>query len=219
MKKSLVFILVNWIFSMMLSAQDDPYLWLEDVKGDKSMEFVNAQNKITLDKLMKEPDYQKIYAKSLEIYNSEDKIAFPVIYSDYVYNFWQDKYHVRGIWRRSPTQDCISGNPKWEILLDIDEMSAKENEKWVYKGAYGLYPSYNKFLVALSKGGGDAVVIKEFDIAKKSFIEDGFRIDESKGEAGYIDENTVVVSTDFGENTMTSSGYPRQVKIWKEGHN
>lgn len=198
-------------------AQEDKYQWLEEVDGKKALEFVAAQNKATVEKLSMEKDYQSIYEKSLEISNSSDRIVYPGILGKYVYNFWKDKDHERGIWRRCLLSDYTSGKTNWEVLLDIDELSKKDNIKWVYKGASGLYPSYTRFLVQLSNGGGDAVVIKEFDVEKKQFIENGFQIDEAKGEATYIDENTLCVSTDFGEGTMTSSGYPSQVKIWKRG--
>ncbi|MNJ83891.1 Prolyl endopeptidase [compost metagenome] len=198
-------------------AQEDKYQWLEEVDGKKALEFVAAQNKATVEKLSMEKDYQSIYEKSLEISNSSDRIVYPGILGKYVYNFWKDKDHERGIWRRCLLSDYTSGKTNWEVLLDIDELSKKDNIKWVYKGASGLYPSYNRFLVQLSNGGGDAVVIKEFDVEKKQFIENGFQIEEAKGEATYIDENTLCVSTDFGEGTMTSSGYPSQVKIWKRG--
>lgn len=200
-----------------IQAQEDKYQWLEEVDGKKALEFVAAQNKATVEKLSMEKDYQSIYEKSLEISNSSDRIVYPGILGKYVYNFWKDKDHERGIWRRCLLSDYTSGKTNWEVLLDIDELSKKDNIKWVYKGASGLYPSYNRFLVQLSNGGGDAVVIKEFDVEKKQFIENGFQIDEAKGEATYIDENTLCVSTDFGEGTMTSSGYPSQVKIWKRG--
>ncbi len=200
-----------------IQAQEDKYIWLEDVDGEKALEFVAAQNKATLDKLSKEKEYQFIYDKSLEISNSSDKIAYPSIQGKYVYNFWKDKDHERGIWRRCLLADYTNGKMNWETLLDIDALSKKDNIKWVYKGASGLYPSYNRFLVELSNGGGDAVFIKEFDADKKQFVENGFQIDEAKGGAAYIDENTLIVSTDFGEGTMTTSGYPNQVKIWKRG--
>lgn len=206
-----------FVISQSAFAQQDKYQWLEDIDGQKSLEFVDAQTKATVEKLSKENDYQFIYDKSLEISNSTDKIAYPSIMGGYVYNFWKDKDHVRGIWRRCLLANYSNGNYIWEILIDIDELSKKDNVKWVYKGANGLYPTYNKFLIQLSKGGGDAVVIKEFDVEKKQFMETGFSIDESKGSANYIDENTLIVNTNFGEGTMTTSGYPRQVKIWKRG--
>jgi prolyl oligopeptidase len=218
MKTFFLFFLSLLALSQIVIAQpEDPYLWLEEVEGKKALEFVEQQNKITLDKLSREEEYQNIYAKSLEIYNSADRIVYPAIRGDYIYNFWQDKDHERGIWRRSPKSVYDSGNPEWDILLDLDEMYRKDSIKWVFKGVDGLYPEYNRFLVRLSKGGGDAVIIREFDATTKSFPDNGFFLDESKQDASYLDENTVIVSTDFGGNTMTTSGYPRQIKLWKRG--
>ena len=202
---------------LITQGQEDQYQWLEEVDGQKALEFVDSQNKASFKELGSEKDYQSMYDKSLEIYNSTDKIAYPSIQGNYVYNFWKDKDHIRGIWRRCLLQSYTSGNPVWETLLDIDEISKKDNIKWVYKGSNGLYPDYNRFLVYLSKGGGDAVVIKEFDVNKKQFIENGFSIEESKGSASYIDKNTLIVSSDFGKGTMTTSGYPSQLKLWKRG--
>lgn len=217
MKKSYLGLFVLLCFTQFMKAQEDKYQWLEDVDSPKSLEFVNAQNKITFDKLSKEKDYESNYNKLLAIYNSSDQIAYPSIQGKYVYNFWKDKNHVRGIWRRALLTDYKNGKPTWETLLDIDALSKKDNIKWVYKGATGLYPNYNRFLVRLSNGGGDAVVVKEFDADKKQFIDNGFYLPEAKGDASYVDENTLIISTDFGEGTMTTSGYPRQVKLWKRG--
>ena len=217
MKKYTLFLLTLMSLTFEIHAQEDKYQWLEEVDGTKALEFVNAQNKVTFDKLSKEKDYQSIFGKSLEIYNSPERIAYPNIQGDYVYNFWKDKDHVRGIWRRCLLNNYINGKLDWETLLDIDELSKKDDIKWVYKGASGLYPSYDRFLVMLSNGGGDAVITREFDVNKKQFIENGFFIEESKGGASYVDENTLIVASDFGEGTMTTSGYPKQVKLWKRG--
>ncbi len=198
-------------------AQEDPYLWLEEVDGKKAMEFVNEQNKKTFDKISQQKEYAGIYSKTLEILNSTDRIAFPSIIGNHIYNFWQDKDHVRGIWRRTTKESYLSTNPEWETLLDIDALALKDGVKWVYKGSNGLYPNYNRFLINLSNGGGDAVEIREFDVTTKTFIKDGFYIPEAKGDASYLDENTLIVSTDFGEGSMTTSGYANQVKIWKRG--
>lgn len=214
--KTHTYLLVAFIgISQIIQAQNDKYQWLEEIDGPKALEFVNSQNKATLEKLTSEKDYQAIYEKSLEIYNSTERIAYPTIHGNYVYNFWKDQDHERGIWRRCLLNSYVSGNPDWETLLDIDELSIKDGVKWVFKEASGLYPDYNYFLIQLSKGGGDAVVIKEFDVSKKQFIKNGFSVEESKSSASYVDENTLIISSDFGEGTLTTSGYPRQVKLWK----
>lgn len=209
---SFILIMINSINSK----NEDSNLWLEEVENPKALEWVENWNKKSLEVLKRQPNYQSVYDKNLEIYNSDERIADPAIYGDFIYNFWQDKTNPRGIWRRIAINDYTQGKTNWETLIDIDKLSEKDNVKWVFKGAGGLYPKYGKFLVNLSKGGGDAVIVREFDADKKQFIENGFFLPEAKGGASWIDENTLIVSTDFGAG-VTTSGYAKQVKIWKRG--
>ena len=217
MKKAafLTLFLLSNIYTMM--AQEDPYLWLEEVDGAKALEFVQSQNKSTQEVLTKQSEYQDLFTKNLAVINATDRIAMPSIYGQYIYNFWQDKEHVRGIWRRTTNSSYQSSNPTWETLLDLDALSKEDNIKWVFKGASGLYPKFERFIVQLSKGGGDAVVIKEYDALTKKFITNGFELPESKCSVSYLDLNTLIVGTDFGDGSMTTSGYPRIVKLWKRG--
>ncbi len=196
---------------------NDPFIWLEEVESEKALEWVEEKNSQSLGILKSDRRYGDFYAESLEILNSRERIASPSIIGDFIYNFWQDAEHVRGIWRRTPREKYLAGNPEWEIILDIDEMSEKDGANWVFGGASGLYPDYNSFMVSLSRGGGDAVVRREFDMTTKTFIEDGFYMPEAKGGLSWLDENTLLISTDLGEETMTTSGYPRQIRIWKRG--
>ncbi|MFN5865528.1 MAG: prolyl oligopeptidase family serine peptidase [Candidatus Kapaibacterium sp.] len=196
-------------------SEADPYLWLEDVDGPRALEFVTTQSKRTLERMRSTQDYAAIYSRSLELNNSTDRIAYPSLYGGFVYNFWQDKQHVRGIWRRTTKALYDAGQPAWETLLDLDEMSRKDNVVWVYKGASALYPSFDRFLVSLSKGGGDAVVVREFDVQAKRFT--NLELPESKGSVSYVDANTLLISRDFGKGTLTTSGYPRQVRVWTRG--
>jgi prolyl oligopeptidase len=216
--KNLIYFMTFLLLPSLSDAQGtDPYLWLEDVNSEKALDWVNKQNTASYDILAKQENYQAVYDKALEIYNSADRIAAPAFQGNYIYNFWQDAQNERGIWRRTSVESYLMGSPKWETLLDLDEMSKKDGVKWVYKGAAGLYPDYNLFMISLSKGGGDAVVTREYDVRTKSFVKGGFELPEAKGGASWVDENTLLVSSDFGEGTMTTSGYPRQVKLWKRG--
>ena len=217
MKKYLIIIaMIGTMVQPNFAQTEDPWEWLENVDSEKSLQWVEQWNEKSLKTLKTQEDYQNIFEKNLEILNSTDRIASPSFYGDYIYNFWQDKHNPRGVWRRTTRESYLRQAPQWEILLDIDELSKKDGIQWVFKGASGLFPDYDRFLVNLSKGGGDAVVIKEFDVNTKSFPEDGFQLPEAKGSANWIDLNTLMVSTDFGEG-ITTSGYPRQVKIWKRG--
>ncbi len=195
----------------------DPFLWLEEVEGAKALEWVEAHNKISTNKLEAHSAFQEIYEKNLEIYNSKERIPGVSQMGDYLYNFWRDDTHVRGIWRRTSLSEYKKTEPDWETILDLDELARQEDENWVYKGVDCLYPDYRRCFFRLSRGGADATVVREFDIEDKAFVKDGFYLPEAKNYLAWIDEDTVFVGTDFGEGSLTDSGYPKIVKQWQRG--
>jgi prolyl oligopeptidase len=200
-----------------LAQETDPYLWLEEIDGAKAVAWVKEQNAKSQGELEAVPQYKPIFARSLEIYDSNARIPFPSVKGRFVYNFWQDKAHERGIWRRTTLASYRSPEPAWETVLDLDALSKAENETWVFKGADCLSPEYRHCMINLSRGGGDAVVEREFDTAAKTFVDGGFSLKEAKSGASFRDADTLWVATDFGAGSLTSSGYPRIVKLWKRG--
>ena len=197
------------------SKVDDPYIWLEDVGGEKALNWVEEQNEQSLGYLMSKPLYKELYEKNLEVYNSDERIPYVGQMGDYFYNFWRDDENPRGLWRRTTLEEYKKENPEWEIILNLDELAEKEDENWVYKGSNCLYPTYDRCLINLSRGGADATVVREFDIESKSFVKDGFQLPEAKSSLSWIDKDTLYVGTDFGDGSMTDSGYPRVVKVWE----
>ena len=196
---------------------DSDYLWLEEVQGKKPLNWVNAQNQKAFAALKSNEQYQQSYDENLRQLNSTDRIAYATQRGDYLYNFWTDKNHQRGLYRRTTLSEYQKEKPTWETILDIDALAKKDGKSWVYKGIDCLYPDYNRCLINLSPGGSDAVVVREFDIATKSFIKDGFTLPEAKSSISWRDENSVFVGTDFGAGSLTDSGYPGVVKIWHRG--
>ncbi|MCZ6633426.1 MAG: prolyl oligopeptidase family serine peptidase [bacterium] len=213
----LTIIVVTLCWTKRAHAETDPYLWLEEIDSEKALDWARSHNKTTLDVLQKQADFQAIYDKNLEIYNSDQRIPAPSIRGDYIYNFWKDEKNERGLWRRTPLEEYRKSDPTWETLLSIDELSEVESVKWVYKGVSHFYPDFKRCMVSLSRGGGDAVEIREFDLATKQFVKDGFFVPHAKGSVSWKDINTLHVSTDFGAGTTTQSGYPRLTKVWKRG--
>ena len=195
---------------------DDPYLWLEDVHGDKPLSWVKEQNVHALGILEADPAYKSNYDTLLAILDATDRIPYGTLNHQYVFNFWQDAHNPKGIWRRTTIDSYETATPAWETLLDLDKLSADEHENWVFKGA-ACTPSLKRCLLSLSRGGGDAVVVREFDVATKSFVKDGFDLPEAKSDAAIVDDDTVLFGTDFGKGSLTTSGYPRIVKIWHRG--
>ena len=195
----------------------DPYIWLEEVEGEEALAWVEERNRESLEVLKNNPLYQEIFQQSLEVMDSDERIPGPSFHGRHIYNFWQDANHVRGIWRRTTRESYLSGSPRWEVVLDIDAMSEADGIPWVFKGGSPLPPDYERYMVYLSRGGADAVVIREFDARELRFLDDGFYLPEAKGGVSWLDENTLLVSSDFGEGTLTTSGYARQVRLWERG--
>jgi prolyl oligopeptidase len=197
--------------------EHDPYWWLEEVEGEEALGWVREQNKITRAELETLPNFDSLRERVLRILDSEEKIPYLVKRGQWYYNFWRDKTHVRGLWRRTTLAAYRQENPVWESVLDLDQLAKEENENWVWQGADILEPSCDRCLVYLSRGGSDADVIREFDLLEKTFIQGGFYLPESKGQASYRDRDSVFVGRDFGGGSLTTSGYPRIAKLWQRG--
>jgi prolyl oligopeptidase len=196
---------------------EDPYLWLEDVTGDRAMAWVKEQNAKSQPAIESDPGFKPLLEGFTAIVTSRERIPAVAKRGGHLYNFWQDAKNPRGIWRRTTVAEYRKAEPAWETVLDLDRLSADEKEQWAWKGADCLYPKYERCLVSLSRGGSDAVVVREYDLAKKAFVAGGFSLPESKGDAEWIDEDTIYAARDFGPDTMTKSGYPRQVRRLARG--
>ena len=186
---------------------EDPYLWLEEVEGERAMAWVREHNAKSLGVLQGDPRYQRFHDAALKIVEATDRIASPQFRGRMIYNFWQDPSHVRGILRKTTLASYRSANPKWTVVLDVDSLSKADGANWVFRGANCLEPAERKCMIALSPGGKDANVMREFDMETMKFVEDGFRFTESKGGVTWVDENTLLVSRNFGPSTVTRSGY------------
>jgi prolyl oligopeptidase len=200
------------------SEATDPYIWLEDVEGARAMEWVNAHNAHSLGVLQGDPRYEPLHQQALAIVQAQDRIPSPGFTHDgHIDNFWQDAQHVRGIWRRTTLDSYRTPTPQWETVLDFDALATAENANWVYKGSSCLSPEERYCLISLSNGGKDATTLREFDTVERKFVEGGIVLPESKGDADWIDRDTLLISRDFGPGTLTDSGYPMVVRLMKRG--
>lgn len=196
---------------------DDPFLWLEEVQSPRSLEWVKQHNTETLKPLLNDPRFATLQQEALTILNSDARLADGKIMGDYIYNFWQGPNHKRGLWRRMKTASYTQGAEQWETVLDMEQLEAKEHQNWIFHGYDCLSPAYEKCFISLSRGGTDASVYREFSLKSKQFVANGFELPEAKSRVAWEDENTWLVGTDWGEASMSDSGYPIQIKRWKRG--
>jgi prolyl oligopeptidase len=200
----------------MFASNDDPYLWLEEVEGERALTWVREQNTRSLAVLETDARFAQLHADALALANNRDRLPLGSVREGFYYNFWQDETHVRGIWRRSPLGAYAAGQPLWETLLDIDALAASENANWVYKGSDCLEGT-TRCMISLSDGGKDASTWREYDIARRAFVEGGFVTPEAKSSVAWLDADTLIVGTDWGPGTMTESGYAFVLKRWARG--
>jgi len=195
----------------------DPFQWLEEVEGERALAWVRDHNEPTLATLQSDPRYAALEAEALAIVQDKRRLALGEVAQGQLWNFWQDETNVRGVWRRSPLAAYAAGSPQWETILDIDALAKAEGKNWVFKGYTCLEPDRRLCMIALSDGGKDAVVWREFDMERKSFYEQGFRLSEAKSGVVWKDINTLLVTTDLGPGSLTESGYPYILKAWSRG--
>lgn len=196
----------------------DPWVWLEDIEGEKALDWVKKENAATDALLLNRPGFERDRQRAKAILDDDRQIAMPgTVMGDTITNFWRDANNPRGIWRQSPLDAWLAGKPEWAPLIDVDALGKAEDESWVWQGANCLAPEYRRCLVSLSPGGTDANVVREWDRGTKSFVQGGFVLPQAKSRSTWEDADTLLVATDFGEGSMTASGYPRIVKRWKRG--
>ena len=198
-------------------AENDPFIWLEETRSDRALKWVENENEKTVAALQTDPRFEALKAEALAIYDAEDRIP-SVSFRHYgLVNFWQDAKNPKGILRRTTLESWRTDNPEWETILDVDALAAAEGKEWVYGGMTCLPPDGTRCMVYLSDGGKDASIAREFDLDTLDFVDGGFELPESQGSASWVDQDTLLVSRDFGDGTVTDSFYPFTTRVWKRG--
>ncbi|MFD4469811.1 prolyl oligopeptidase family protein [Rhodococcus sp. NPDC058505] len=201
---------------------NDPHLWLEDVTGDAALDWVRTRNDRTVAEFASTPDFTDLQTRIRAVFDTDARIPYVRRRGAFLYNYWRDADHVRGLWRRTTMDSYRTAAPEWEVLVDLDAVAEAEGENWVWSGAQVLRTEdgndQTRALVSMSRGGADAVVIREFDLVRREFVADGgFVLPEAKTDIDWIDIDTVYVGTDTGLDALTDSGYPRIAARWSRG--
>jgi prolyl oligopeptidase len=195
---------------------DDPYLWLEEIDAEPALGWVEAQNMATLARFG-DARFAADRDTLAAIYDRPDNIPLITRRGARVFNFWKDADHPRGLWRVTTLDSYRGERPQWDILLDLDALAAEEGEDWTWSGASTIPGTHDSAILMLSRGGSDAVVLREFDLLSRDFVAGGFNLPEAKGGAAWLDRDHLLLSSALGEGMATHSGYARTVRLWRRG--
>ena len=218
MLKNLILFLILWMpAGVVMASEDDPYLWLEEIESDAALAWVAEQNEKAIKQLESDKRYQKILDETLRDLTQTDRLPAIRLLGDHVYDLLQDADHARGLWRRTALKAFIDGKTEWETVLDIDALAKKEKRSWVFRDVTCLPPDFRRCMLNLSPGGSDSSEWREFDLEKKEFVDGGFALPEAKSWVSWRDKDTLLITTAMGGDTETSSGYGRQLRLWRRG--
>ncbi len=198
----------------------DPFAWLEDVRGEKALDWAKGQNARTALRLEGDKRFEPYRQQALAIFTAKDRIPYPQFRASGLENVWQDKTHPHGVWRRTTLNSYRTNDPQWDDLLDLDALSKAEGKSWFWKGARCLRPEERYCLIELSNGGGDAVTVREFDTEAKTFVAPdagGFAFANGKQSEAWLDKDTLIAGREWGPGTLTNSGYAYILKRIKRG--
>ena len=195
---------------------DDPFLWLEEIEGERATAWVDDRTAETLRRFGGRR-YDEDRLALAVLFDRPDRIPGVTRRGAFLYNFWQDADQPRGLWRRTTLESYREPNPDWHVLLDLDALARDENEDWIWSGSSIEPTAQRRTILRLSRGGSDAVVLREFDLETLSFLSHGFVLPEAKGGIDWLDPDTLLLSSAFGEGMATTSGYARAVRLWHRG--
>jgi prolyl oligopeptidase len=195
---------------------DDPYLWLEEIEGPRALAWIDDQNAATMQRFG-DARFAADRDSLKAILDQPDNIPYIGRRGSRVFNLWKDAAHPRGVWRSTSLQSFRSDAPDWDVLLDVDALADKESEDWVWRGPVTLPPSHDRAILSLSRGGGDAVVLREFDLSTRAFVPEGFHLPEAKSTAVWLDRDTLLLASPLGPGMATRVGEARTVRLWRRG--
>jgi len=189
--------------------------WLNDTDSQRTRDWVEAENRQTLDRLGADPRFETYRREAAVVMTDPSRLPEGRRIGDHVYNYWQDRAHPQGLWRRSPAESYFAGTPEWETVLDLDLLSQGDPGKSWFLAGTACRES--RCLVSLADKSKDGHIVREFDLAAKSFVEDGFRLPESKSRVWWYDSERILVAPNLHDSEVNESELPRVIKLWQRG--
>ncbi len=192
----------------------DPHLWLEDITAPDALAWAAERTAETEATFRDEALEQRLRG----ILDDPDRLIVPSRHGDLMYHLWRDADNPRGLWRRTSRAAFAAGAPEWEVLLDLDALGRAEGTPWSFGGTVHGPAGSGRALVRLSPDGGDAVVVREFDLEKVGFVDQApFHLDAHKHRTAWLDRDTVLVASALDGGGVTDSGYPISARVWRRG--
>ena len=200
----------------------DDYSYLEDADDPRTRAWIKTHND-RMATALQGARYRSFSDRALRAVQEVSRfeaLAVPggiPLRDGWMYQHWSDRKHPKGVWRRARFDAFVRGEPQWDVLLDVDALSARENKSWVFLEAV-FSPAGKRALIRLSDGGSNINEWREFSIEARAFVADGFVVPAALAAyADWHDDNMLLVSADFGPGSLSAAGEPLVIKQWMRG--
>lgn len=190
--------------------------WLEAVEGQEALSWVDSRSGEALALIEAEPNFARRKRETLRVLSTGGNLSIPTRVGDHLYHFFRSANRPHGLWRRTTLENFSPATPRWETLLNVDEL-AKQEQRNITLAFYNVHAESQRALVLLTSAGEDKLELREFDLASRSFVADGFRAPTAKMSVTWLAADELLIATDTGPDSMTESGYAVAVRRWKRG--
>ncbi len=195
----------------------DALQWLEAPAGERALAWareMTASSRATLSAL---PGYSETLQALRQTLQSATPVADVALLGPYAVRLQRDAAHPRGLLQKADRRGETLG--PWITVLDVGEFSAREHAdyelRWSPENC--LAPAFDRCLLSFGVGGGDAAILREFDLAAERFVENGFRLPGSLHVVAWLDRDTIVVGHDLGGARTTAAKWPAEARLWRRG--
>jgi prolyl oligopeptidase len=200
----------------------DEFAFLENAEDPRTRAWLTAQNERT-EKALQGATLRSFTDLALQAAGEVSRfeaLAVPgavPLREGWIYQHWSDQGHPKGVWRRARFDAFVRGEPQWDVLLDIDALSAREQKSWLFLEAV-FSPGGKRALIRFSDGGSNINELREFSLERRALVAAGFVVPAALAAyADWQDDDTLLVSADFGPGTLSAAGEPLVVKRWLRG--
>jgi prolyl oligopeptidase len=197
----------------------DSFAWLEE--EDRVSAWVLKQSNLVAEALAKSTEFRKTSATVYGLRGDGTQAPELQKIGDRYMNFWRDAKSHYGVWRWTTLEEFKKPNPRWETLIDLDAINRVEKTAWKWASASCLPPANNRCLVWLSNDDAQGYAIREYDIGKRSWVPDGFRVPLGDVRLTWIDQDAVAADMPSNVQPNSATWRPaerrRALKRWGRG--
>ena len=195
----------------------DPFRYLEDLAAPETQSFVRAEHARTLERFCRSKQYLAIRDDILAQLQDERQIPFCQEHRARMYHFHQSADFPKGVYRVCSAASYRAGLPEWETLFSVADFDEILDDDVYLDGVSHYVEQPEKVLLNLSAAGSDAAYTVEFDLQTRKIVEGGFHFPLGKNSIAWRDEDSVWVCPAWEEGQLTTSGYPREVRLLRRG--